>query len=166
MRKAFIIGHHEKSKGAYSPILKISEWDLYKSIEQELSKIGDVYVHNPNIVSYTQRMVDTANRVNEKEYDMVISLHFNSYNGGAEGCEALYISNRGGEIAKNFCHFYTSYTKSLNRGHKKISSASRGYQEIFNPKAPAILIEPFFGDNRKDCQLFDKTKLLEALKCL
>jgi len=164
--KAFIIGHHEKAKGAFSTILNTTEWDLFKSMESELSKLGDVYTHNPNISSYTQRVQETANRINQKNYTMVVALHFNMFNGVANGCEALFVSDKGRQLAVNFCTHYTKLTGANNRGAKQLSSGQNGYGEIFNPKATAILIEPFFGDNARDCQLFTKEKLIESLKCL
>ena len=38
---AFVIGHTEKDKGAFSTTLNKSEWDLFKDIK-ELEEIGDV----------------------------------------------------------------------------------------------------------------------------
>lgn len=166
MKKAFIIGHNEKDQGAYSKILDVTEWGLYTSLTPELLKLGDVYTHDASILSYTKRMKDTANKINKNDYDLVVSLHFNMFNGKASGCETLFISDKGRVFANNFCHYYTDSTGAKNRGIKKVGKGERGFEEIFNPLAPAILIEPFFGDSSSDCKLFNKDNLLEALNCL
>ena len=166
MKKAFIIGHNEKSQGAYSEILKVTEWGLYKSLTPELSELGDVYIHDASIGGYTARMKDTASKINTQDYDLVVALHFNMFNGKASGCEALFISEKGRVFGSNFCHYYTESTGAKNRGAKKVEKGGRGFEEIFNPKAPAILIEPFFGDSESDCKLFNKEKLIESLNCL
>jgi N-acetylmuramoyl-L-alanine amidase len=166
MKKAFIIGHNEKDQGAYSEILKVTEWGLYKSLTSELLQMGDVYTHDPLIESYTKRMKDTASKINTQDYDLVVALHFNMFNGKASGCEALFISEKGRVFGSNFCHYYTESTGTKNRGAKKVEKGGRGFEEIFNPKAPSILIEPFFGDSESDCKLFNKNKLLESLSCL
>lgn len=166
MKKAFIIGHNEKDQGAYSEILKVTEWGLYKSLTSELLQMGDVYTHDPLIESYTKRMKDTASKINTQDYDLVVALHFNMFNEKASGCEALFISEKGRVFGSNFCHYYTESTGTKNRGVKKVEKGGRGFEEIFNPKAPAILIEPFFGDSESDCKLFNKNKLLESLSCL
>jgi N-acetylmuramoyl-L-alanine amidase len=166
MKKAFIIGHNEKAQGAYSEILKVTEWGLYKSLTPELSELGDVYIHDASIGGYTARMKDTASKINSQDYDLVVALHFNMFNGKALGCEALFISEKGRVFGSNFCHYYTESTGTKNRGAKKVERGGRGFEEIFNPKAPAILVEPFFGDSESDCKLFNKEKLIESLNCL
>ena len=166
MKKAFIIGHNEKNQGAYSEILKVTEWGLYKSLTSELLQMGDVYTHDSLIESYTKRMKDTASKINTQDYDLVVALHFNMFNGKASGCEVLFISEKGRVFGSNFCHYYTESTGTKNRGAKKVERGGRGFEEIFNPKAPAILVEPFFGDSETDCKLFNKNKLLESLSCL
>jgi len=88
------------------------------------------------------------------------------FNGKASGCEALFISEKGRVFGSNFCHYYTESTGAKNRGAKKVEKGGRGFEEIFNPKAPAILLEPFFGDSESDCKLFNKEKLIESLNCL
>jgi N-acetylmuramoyl-L-alanine amidase len=163
MKKAFIIGHHEKSKGAFSPFLKTTEWDFYKSIEYYLEQIGDVYIHNPDINSYTKRCKDIGRRIGS-DYDLVISLHFNSFNGSANGCEVLY--NKPNQIsaliASKFCHLVNERMGIKNRGAKGITGG-RGYGELIHVQPNAILIEPFFGDNQSDCVAIIKSELVEIL---
>lgn len=160
---AFIIGHDEKSQGAYSECFEKSEFQFYKELESDLKEIGDVYFHDSKIGSYSSRMIDTANRIHGN-YRLVIALHFNAFNGKAKGCEALYITAQ--NEAVNFCHHYTQLTGASNRGAKKLNRNSRGFLEIYYPKYPAILLEPFFGDNPTDCKLFDKDKFIQAIKCI
>ena len=134
MKKAFIIGHNEKAQGAYSEILKITEWGLYKSLTSELLQMGDVYTHDPLIESYTKRMKDTASKINTQDYDLVVALHFNMFNGKASGCEALFISEKGRVFGSNFCHYYTESTGAKNRGAKKVEKGGRGFEEILTQK--------------------------------
>jgi N-acetylmuramoyl-L-alanine amidase len=158
--KAFIVGHTSRDKGAFSPHLNVSEWDFYCSIIDQLK--GDVYFHDANIRSYDQRCRDTAARINKKNYEVVIALHFNSAAATAHGTECLYISNSGLEYAKKF-NKEVSKMGLRNRGEKRLINTSRGYSEIYYPKAPAILIEPFFGSNIDDCKKINKTRLIQIL---
>lgn len=167
MKIGFIIGHHEKSKGAYSETLKISEWDLFRSLESELNQIGKVYYHNSGIGSYTQRCVDIAKRIG-KDCDVVFALHFNAANKAAHGCEAFHwhTNEKGKAIATKFVKHYTDKTKARSRGVKKYSDikTERGAGEVYYPKATVVLLEPFFGDNEADCKKFDRKVFLEAIK--
>lgn len=163
---AFVIGHHENSKGAYSAYFNCYEWDFYKDTESELRELGDVYTHDTAISSYKLRCKDTSEKINSREYDLVISLHFNSFNGKAEGVEALHINgnNDTEKLAKLFCESYSLGTGSINRGSKALSRGSRGFLELAYPKANAILLEPFFGDNEEDCKLFKDEVFIDSLK--
>ena len=166
MKVAFIIGHNEKDKGSYSKYLNTTEWDLYNSMKNDLKCIGDVYVHDKTIKSYTKRCIDISNRIGDK-YDLVIALHFNAFNTVANGCEAFYWhSNKDGfNYAKKFVKGYCMFTGSRPRGAKPYESKTeRGAGEVYYPKNTAILLEPFFGDNKEDCEKFCVDKLLKAIK--
>ena len=53
---AFIIGHTEKDKGAFSEHLKVQEWDIFKNFSNAfLTDSGDIFTHNKDISSYTCR---------------------------------------------------------------------------------------------------------------
>jgi N-acetylmuramoyl-L-alanine amidase len=167
---AIVIGHTEKDKGAYSRILKKSEFDFFKDLENELAKIGDVFEHNPEISSYTRRQIDTAKKT--VTYDIVFELHFNSFNKIAHGCEALYHegSIKGMELAKKFCKTWNKKTGIVVRGAVAhggavaIGKGGRGEMFLKKTKHTAVLLEPFFGDNQSDCAKWDKEKFIETLK--
>lgn len=160
---AFVIGHHRFSKGAYSEYYGLREYDFYKQFEDTLKMYGDVFYHNP-LKGYNSRQKAMAKRT--KDYDIVFELHFNAANGNAEGCEALYWYNnlKTKAICEKFCKEYTHYSKTHNRGAKALSSKSqRGYGFVFNQKAPAIILEPFFGDDNWDAASFSIHKMIVAI---
>lgn len=166
MNKAIIIGHHSKGKGAYSQHFKMSEWDLYKSFEGKLNEVGDVFLHNPNIVSYTGRCKDISERIGSS-YDIVLALHFNKFNEKVGGCEVWHWhkNEKGRKVAKLICDKIESSMGISNRGAKKIEShRQRGGGEVFYPKTTSLLVEPFFGDCEEDCKKFDIDKFVETLK--
>lgn len=164
MKIAFVIGHTKFRKGAYSDYLKSYEYDLYKKHEEKIKVYGDVFYHNPLILSYSKRQKDTAKKT--KGYDLVVELHFNAANGSANGCEALYYYNNleTREISDLFCSEYTSLTETRNRGSKPLKdSTQRGFGFLSAQKPNAIILEPFFGDNWKDSLSFDINIMLIAL---
>ena len=170
MKVAFIIGHNEKDKGFYSEHLNSTEWDLYNSMRSSLECIGEVYIHDSSINSYTQRCIDISNRIGDK-YDLVIALHFNAFNTVANGCEAFYwYSNKDGQkYAQRFVKGYCMLTGTRPRGAKAYNFNSkgelpRGAGEVYYPKNTAILLEPFFGDNKEDCERFCVDKFLQAIR--
>lgn len=167
MRVGFIIGHHEKSKGAYSETLKSSEWDLFRGLESQLSQIGKVYYHNSAIGSYTQRCIDISKRIG-KECDIIFALHFNAANKTANGCEAFHwhTNVKGKDVATKFVKYYTDKTGARSRGVKKYSDikTERGAGEVYYPQSTVVLLEPFFGDNAEDCKKYSSKVFLDAIK--
>ena len=171
MRVAFVIGHHKNAKGAYSDFFKQKEYDFYTEVMQHLEKkIGkqSIFHHTPNILGYTKRVKSTANRLNKYPFDLVIELHFNAATPQANGCETLYYFNskKSKEFAKEFTKTVVDFTgiKSRNGGIKALSNKKdRGFASVFYPKAPTILIEPFFGTNEKDCMRIHSTSSMACI---
>jgi N-acetylmuramoyl-L-alanine amidase len=173
MKTAIVIGHHENSKGAYSPFLKLAEWDFYQQSLAYLTLLRldmpDIYVHDPAIKGYTSRIKDTAARINKCAYDLVIELHFNAAaSPRANGCETLYYfkSAKGKEFAQLFSNTVNKNTgiRLRNAGLKALSSdRDRGFASVFYTVAPTILIEPFFGSNAADCDRIDGPKKMARI---
>jgi len=157
MKIALVIGHHKISKGAYSTHLKTSEWDFYKDVVSRIRTCPDVYTHNILDGGYTSRIKATSKKLNKGNYDLVISLHFNSAGDvRANGCETLYYFNstKGKKYAQQFSETVHEWTgiKLRHNGLKALANKNdRGFAMVYYPKAPTILIEPFFGSNISDC---------------
>ena len=114
-----------------------------------------VFHHNSYIKSYTQRIKFTAKKLDD--FDLVIECHFNAASELANGCETLYYfaSKKGKVYARLFSEIAhkTTGIKLRNNGLKAlVSKRDRGFQAVYQPKPPTILIEPFFGSNKSDCQ--------------
>ena len=159
MRIGLVIGHHEQGKGAYSPHLKVSEWDFYNEVIEHFKAIHtkhDFYVfrHDANVKGYNTRMKNTAAEINRVGVDLVILLHFNSHASDASGCETLYTakSDEGKRYAKLFNDHVCEWIDVKNRGIKPKFSGDRGFGELYYTDAPTILIEPFFGSSESDCK--------------
>lgn len=156
MNVALVIGHHALKKGAYSPYLGMSEFDFYNEVVKCIN--ADVYRHDAHIRGYSNRIRATASKLNQKDYDLVISLHFNaSEDPRANGCETLYYFNskKSRDYARAFSNLVHKRTgiKVRNGGLKALSQKrDRGFSMVYYPKSPTILIEPFFGSNSTDCR--------------
>ena len=168
MKIAFVVGHHKKSKGAYSSFIGYSEWDFYNEVIKELGDVS-VFWHDENISGYTSRIQNTADKINRVNFDLVIELHFNSSaNSKANGCETLYYykSSKGRIYADKFSELIVEQTgiKSRNGGLKALENKQdRGFASVYYTKAPTILIEPFFGSNKSDCDKIKSSKNLALI---
>src|SRR5690625_820710 len=156
MKVAILIGHRYNAQGAYSPHLDTTEYKWNRGIASKLTDVADVYYRPDTIgVSEGARIAEVVKQINRKDYDLVISLHFNSHeNKDANGCEALYYhkNKRMEALANEFNHLMNKRLGLRIRGAKPISSKRQnGGTFLLGCNADAILLEPFFGSNQHDC---------------
>jgi len=169
MQVAFVIGHNEKSKGAINELNGLREFEFYTEVMNEFPN-HDVYRHDSSISGYTPRMKATASRINKKDYDLVMLLHFNSFSSSAaHGCSTLYygLNPDGKRLAQKFSETVNEMTgvKIRHGGAKALTNVrDRGFAMIYAPKVTTILIEPFFGSNLDDCKKIDVCKMAQIIK--
>ena len=167
MKVALIIGHNQRSKGAYSQIVG-SEYDYWKRIAEkiktEIPEMVDVYERKPNKF-YVPEMEEVLKELNKNDYKTCLELHFNSStNSQANGCECLvyYKNNKAKELATNFMARLQNIFGSKIRGNHGIieiqDSKVRGGYGICNSKDTYILVEPFFGSNPDESLKFSVEK--------
>lgn len=153
MKIAICIGHNSKSRGVFSRFLDATEFEYNHRVADLIRNMMcddvDVYYrYRKN--GYNTEISELANRVNKKDYDLAIELHFNAFNGKSNGCEALYFhkSAKGKEYAESFCKVIEDEYESINRGAKSLNSDNQnGFGFVQRIKAPALILEPFFGDH-------------------
>ena len=160
---ALIIGHNDRSRGAYSPIL-LSEFKYWKRIAEkikgEIPEIIDVYERKPN-KAYVPEMNEVLKELNKNDYNFCLELHFNSsLNRNANGCECLvyWKNEKAKKLATNFMARLQNIFGSKIRGIHGIieiqDSKTRGGYGICNSKDTYILVEPFFGSNQDESLKF------------
>lgn len=163
---ALIIGHNQRSKGAYSIIVG-SEYDYWKRIAEkiktEIPLVVDVYERKPNQY-YKREMFEVLEELNKNDYKFCMELHFNAASEQANGCECLvyYKNNEAKELATNFMAKLQNIFGSKIRGNHGIieiqDSKTRGGYGICNSKDTYILVEPFFGSNNDESLKFSVEK--------
>lgn len=169
---ALVVGHTDKSKGAKNVFSGLREYDFYSEVVKEFENDDnfDIYTHNSDISGYTTRIKDTAKRINEKDYEVVVSLHFNSFSKEtANGCTTLYYGMS--ENGRRYAHIFSNTVRELanvklrNYGANALMNKNdRGFAMVFYPKAPTILIEPFFGSNLSDCKKVGICEIAEIIR--
>jgi len=137
---------------------------MFKVIDK-LRELGHVVIDcTPTQVDYknihciSDSLRVRCERANVAKVDIVVSMHFNYFDGEAHGAEVFYVSNNGKKMAEPIqkelvkLGFY-------NRGvklHKRL-------YVLNHTKAPAILIEGCFCDCEKDMGLYDAEKMANAI---
>ena len=89
---------------------------------------------------------------NAQTRDLDISVHFNAYETTQKpmGCEVLYVSSTGQEIADEVVDAICEASGLINRGPKQRTDLAF----LNNTEEPAILIETCFVDSQADVDLY------------
>ena len=101
-----------------------------------------------------------VNKANSVGSQLHLCFHVNAYETDkAEGCEVEYISASGKKYADKVCAEISSSLGYRNRG----SQSRPNLYVLKYTNMCAILIEPFFCDNKADCNKYNADKLANAI---
>ena len=155
---AIVIGHTQDSPGASSPYGIPAEHTYNLLVADRLRDIADIYCYDTYAYGYNSMVKRNADKINKKDYKLVIELHYNSsVSGDANGCEVLYYFNnvQGKKLATAASSIISKTMGISNRGIKPLSSdKERGFSAVYYPKPTTLLLEPFFGSNKEDTLAF------------
>lgn len=172
LKVAVVVGHTTGAdKGAYSPYLNSSEQPFNLKVANALRDIDpssyDVYQHS--LQSYYDREKVLADKVNKGNYDLVVELHFNAASPAANGTECCYYFNSkkgklaASTIAAGISYHYGTALRGDNGARALVNKNDRGYWFVYLPKAPAVIIEPFFGSNPEATKFADVNQYAQVL---
>jgi N-acetylmuramoyl-L-alanine amidase len=99
-----------------------------------------------------------CNKANSNRVDTFVSIHFNAFNGKANGTEVFAMSSAGRKIAKSVLDQIVPLG-FFNRG---VKNGSHLYV-LRRTNMPGILIECCFIDSAKDMQIYDGEAMANAI---
>jgi len=163
--------------GAISADGSTNEWSFWRHVAYMAKAAIPAFEHDVRVYdvysgrSYTEAMTDCAKQV--QAADLAIELHFNAYDGGAQGREAFFWhrSTNGEEFAKILVDTQGRLLREAgapefpNRGPKPANFDTRGSQFLRKTRPIACLWEPFFGDNAEEWEFFEANEGL-LVACL
>ncbi|MGB0968990.1 MAG: N-acetylmuramoyl-L-alanine amidase [Halocynthiibacter sp.] len=169
MKLAVIVGHREHAGGAYSPTFGEAEYSWNKDLAQ---RILDVKSKVERRVFYRdgQGISGAYAAADKWGADLATELHFNSaHKQTATGTGILYYpgSVKGRSFAKQL---FLKINAVLALGdwprrsggivtpYQASGKQQRGLGSLSAGRAPATLLEPFFGSNPNDCRVATKRK--------
>ena len=167
-RLVLAVGHSRANdKGAVGWDGNLTEWAYNRTLAHFINLYLDESIDVTIIDkyqgdSYTEAMANLKRSVDPLGADLVVELHFNAYKSQeANGYEALHwhSSKHGKQAADAFIDSMESaFPNNLNRGPKAIKDNSkRGSQFLRMLKAPCVILEPFFGTNKKEWTMFQES---------
>lgn len=154
LKIALIVGHHPSAPGAHS-VCGFSEHGFY---DEFVDHVIERYSGPHNLVKVERpTMAMPVALVNEIAPDFFVSFHFNSAaNPHATGTEVLhYPSEASTALASIFAQrIHELLGLPLRRGDGLLArtASDRGGALLAKTRMPGVLLEPFFGSNKGDCE--------------
>lgn len=176
MRVAISVGHDARSQGAFSLALDMHEhqWNglFADALVPELESRGAVVkrFERPSGLGYQTAMAALTSEINDWGPDLVVELHFNAMDDPSwAGCCVLHwpSSTRGNIAAAAISEAAAEAIGNRNRGAvAQDKSWNAGRPPLYllrDTKAPATIVESFFGSSSTDSIAADKARKSGAL---
>lgn len=170
MKLAVIVGHNARSQGAVRTDTGETEYNFNGRIAQLMAQHAPrdmtvrIFWRRPGggYQAEIERVYDAADAWGA---DATVELHFNSAaTPAASGTEMLSSGTRRSLDLSQAIHEEVMATLGLrDRGVKTRRDSDRGGASLWSGKAPATLVEPFFGSARGDTAKIDTPDEEEAL---
>ena len=165
-KKVFIAaGHGGNDPGAVANGMKEKDLNLSISIacQAELERHG-VSVRMSRTKDENETLAQQVKECNSFAPDLAVNIHNNA--GGGDGAEAFYTvgGGTGKTLAVNILNEIVKIGQN-SRGAKTRKNSSGGdyYGFIRDTKAPAVIVECAFVDNKKDIQIIDTAAEQKAM---
>lgn len=160
---AICIGHSRPGDDGAASADGTSEWAFNQDVGERVvsvlaarcvaAKLYDTYEGG----SYAAAMLWLASALADDHAKAALELHFNAANGHAKGCEWLFWNGsvRGRALASELRTAHRGvFPDQVDRGLKPRGSGDRGALFLRWTTCPAVICEPFFGDNPDEWSVF------------
>jgi len=164
MKLGIIVGHNQRQQGAngIDPI-NASEFLYNKKIAEIMKANAKSFSLKSKIFnrkyrgSYRDEIAEVYGKSDDWGAEVTVELHFNAYNRNTRGTETLCYESEaslrtGNAIHRELIQLFNR-DRNTDRGIKTYRNLTRGRYSLVAGSAPAVLVEPFFGDNFTDAQL-------------
>lgn len=158
-RVILLSGHNFEKKGCYNRKLDVSEFDVATEVIAEVFS-RERLKHVDLVLKARNDFSNLVKEVNSLNGDLLISMHFNAYNGKAQGTETLIAlsSKTGAKYAPKIQEILVKHLGLNDRGINPTSAYGRGGSILNKTKPVAFLLEPFFLDEVENLKELEEYK--------
>lgn len=169
MKIAIVVGHNVRAQGAVRATDGRTEYDWNGDLADMIEEISphhvEVFRRTP-AGGYSAEIDRVYREVDAWGADVSLELHFNAFTASSQGCETLSSGTNGSMILATHVHGeILRHLPVRDRGIKTVKAHQRGGRSLWAGRAPAVLLEPYFGSNPEECHMADDYKgvLAEAI---
>ena len=158
---ALVVGHNARSQGAVRVTDGRTEFDWCGDLAASiLARMPGRYriFRRPAGLAYTAEIRETYAAVDAWVAGATVELHFNGASDPrATGTETLTSGTAGSlRLAGLIQPAMVGALGLKDRGLVKRAKGDRGGESLWSGRAPAVLLEPYFGSSRADCAAADR----------
>lgn len=158
MKVAIVIGHNARAQGAIRVTDGRTEFDwngeLAELIKQHDASAVGIFRRERG-GGYSAEIDRVYAQTDAWGADCTVELHFNgSENPKSNGCLMLSSGTKGSmKLSTSMQKHCVGVLGNADRGVRVIGRRDRGGRSLWQGRAPAVLIEPYFGSNARECQI-------------
>lgn len=158
---ALIVGHNARAQGAVRVTDGRSEYewcgDLAGAIAAQAPGMYAVIRRKSHPSGYASEIYTAYSNANALGVSATVELHFNGGPATATGTETLTSGTKGSlRLARLIQPAMVGALGLRDRGLLTRGRADRGGESLWSGRAPAVLLEPYFGSREADCQAADR----------
>lgn len=158
---ALIVGHNPRAQGAVRVTDGRTEFDwcgdLALAIKAHAPGMYEVIRRQSHPSGYAGEIRNAYAYADAKGVSATVELHFNGGPPTATGTETLTSGTKGSlRLAGLIQPAMVGALGLRDRGLVTRGRADRGGESLWAGRAPAVLIEPYFGSRDADCQAADR----------
>lgn len=159
MKIALVVGHNMEAQGAIRVTDKRTEYDWNGMLAQAIRDLEPdsvkIFRRTPH-GGYNAEIDRVYSEVNAWGADCSLELHFNAFSSKSTGCETLSSGTAGSMALAALVQEYTLAAMPVtDRGIKIRKRHDWGGRSLWSGRAPAVLTEPYFGSNPRECNIAD-----------
>jgi N-acetylmuramoyl-L-alanine amidase len=169
-RIAIVVGHNEAHEGAVRVTDAVTEFDWNSHLADLIAAHDPARVrifHRTPEGGYSAEIDRVYAEVDAWGADVSVELHFNAAaSAAAHGCETLTSGTSGSRaLAASVQAQMLRVMGARDRGVKARGRHDRGGRSLWQGRAPAVIVEPYFGSHAPSCAIADEAKdqLAEAI---
>lgn len=152
-----VIGHSSGAQGAANPETGLTEWVYNSALANEIMRLFLPFhdevdcrlIHRGAEYKSGTELAQAIDAINDHEPHLTVALHCNAWNQKRAGHAVIHhpSGKAGAELAPIFmAHIATALGNRDRRIRRR-----KNLGLLNKTRAPALILEPFFIDNPKDC---------------
>jgi len=162
---AICVGHSRyNDMGAVACDGETNEWTYNKRVAQvfqetlEDAGVPAIVVYEYVGKGYTESMENLSEQLKELGVSSAVELHFYAATPAAHGSEMLHWhrSKQSKALAQSLQRSVVAEFGCKDRGLKPKRQGDRGALFLSKTHCPAVIVEPFFGTNEEDWEMFSR----------